>query len=353
MFDYKDIMHTPVNELAFDASFVNGVKNELHGIIKNMTVRVAKNGSEFVTGTLQNQSVSIGFKIWGDAMVSDDVLSTVNNMLVASGAAPLTNISTGTNLVALCKAFPLQGKCITFAAKASEFNGVYEWHIQSIKAIRTDTMNYMPHVPNVDDLWNELMSYITSLPQEWQSAMNYVFHGADNVDFLTEFKKAWGGSTQHDAKYGGLLSHTVKMLRIWDTLKKNDVRLVQINEIMTTAIILHDLGKCEEIVDGCYTPTSIVTHPQRFALYMGRWQKEIMTLLGEDNFFRLCSAVLGHHNGFGDPESRSIYAMILHYIDLLEAKTTSIFDMLDNANSLKKSSSGNYYIAMDERTLYI
>lgn len=352
MFDYKTIMHTPVNELAFDASFVNGVKHDLHGIVKSMSVRVAKNGAEFVTGTLQNQGVSIGFKIWSDAIVDDAVVNSINNMLVASGAAPLNALSTS-SLVGLCKAFSLQGKCITFSATAKEFNGIYEWHIQSVKSISNDVTNYMPHVQNVDDLWNEFMTYVNGLPQAWQGVMNYVFHGAENVDFFTEFKKAWGGSTLHDAKYGGLLSHTVKMLRIFDTLKKNDVRLVQIDELMTTAIILHDLGKCEEIVDGCYTPTSIVPHPQRFALYMGRWQKEIMGLIGEDNFFRLCSAVLGHHNGFGDPESRSIYAAILHYIDMLEAKTTSIFDMLDNANSLKKSSSGNYYIAMDERTLYI
>ena len=353
MFDYKSLMHTPVNELAFEANFVNGVKNDLHGIVKNMQVRVTKNGAEFVSGTLQNQSVSIGFKIWSDALISDAALSTVNNMLVASGAAPITNTNTSASLVSVCKAFPLQGKNITFSATAKEFNGVYEWHIQSVKAISNDTMSLMPHVTNVEDLWNEFMTYVTSLPQEWQSVMNYVFHGVDNVDLFTEFKKAWGGSTLHDAKYGGLLSHTLKMLRIFDTMKKNDVRLVQINEIMTTAIILHDLGKCEEIVDGCYTPTSIVPHPQRVALYIGRWQKEIIALIGEDNFFRLCSAVLGHHNGFGDPEARSIYAVILHYIDLLEAKTTSIFDMLDNANSLKKSSSGNYYIGMDERTLYI
>jgi 3'-5' exoribonuclease len=324
MFDHTSLIKTEGNVLNFDDSFV-GETREFNVLIKNYEVAVSVKGTRYVTGTIQNGSVTCGFKIWDAVLVSS-----------FETAAPV-------------------GKAMKVTGKAADYKGTHEWHIVNFTGEPTsDISSVMPCVPDLDGLWKAFCDRIAELPTEWQVTLNYIFHGVDDKDMLTLFKNCWGGAKIHDARCGGALAHTMKMLNIFDTLVKNDPRLEEISPIMKTAIIVHDLGKCEEMINGVYQANSFVPHTQRIAAYMGRWQKEITAQIGEDNYYRLMSAVLGHHGGLGgDAAPRSIYAYILHLIDMLESQTTAIFDQLDNGTNLKMSSSGDCTVWHNEFTLYV
>lgn len=324
MFKYTDLLKENDNVLNFNDDFV-GSQREFTAMIKNYEVCVSSRGTAYVTGTLQNNSVTCGFKIWESALVT-----------AFDSNKPV-------------------GKAIKVLAKAADYKGTHEWHIVEFKSEpSTDISAIMPCVPNLDELWQNFCNRINSLPVEWQKTINYAFHGVDDKDLMTMFKLGWGGAKVHDARTGGLLAHTMKMLNIFDALVANDSRLAVMSDIMQTAIILHDLGKVEEMVNGVYQPNSFVHHPQRIGVYLGRWQKEIITEIGEDNYYRLMSAVLGHHGGLGgDSEPTTIYAYILHLIDLLEAHTTSIMDQLGNSGSLKLNSTGEPIVWHNEFKLFV
>ena len=63
----------------------------------------------------------------------------------------------------------------------------------------------------------------------------------------------------HDAQIGGLLNHTMKMMRIAKVVYQNEPRMEQLEnykDMLYLGVILHDIGKIYEMNYGVYQENS-------------------------------------------------------------------------------------------------
>lgn len=181
-----------------------------------------------------------------------------------------------------------------------------------------------------EGLFQELILFTQkNMSSKSQGVLNALF---SNGDFADKFKKTWAGERMHDAVVGGLLNHTMKMLRIARTLQSNDTRLDEYADLIYLSIIVHDIGKIEELgVDGSYKENSFYGHRMYGVERVMSIKQEIITTYGEKFYYHLQSVVQGHHGEYGD-EPVTAWAYIVHLIDMLESQLTHVLDSIHNGD---------------------
>lgn len=158
------------------------------------------------------------------------------------------------------------------------------------------------------------------------------------------FKLTWAGSKMHDAQIGGLMNHTMKMLRIAEVLIMNDKRLTPFADYLYLGIILHDIGKVREIgIDGRYLRNSYITHRSLGVEICAQHRELLIGYLGEDFYYHILAIQQGHHGEHGDKPT-TVWAYLIHLIDMLECNVTGFLDRVDNGEI--KSKNGNTTIWM-------
>jgi 3'-5' exoribonuclease len=149
-------------------------------------------------------------------------------------------------------------------------------------------------------------------------------------EFVARYKRAAGAQSIHHAYVGGLLEHSLSVLKICCALAEHYARLpggAGINrDLLIAGAILHDVGKIEELETGAAieytTPGRLVGH---IVLGHHMIEERIARIEGFPDALRL---QLGHmllaHQGqreFGAPVEPSFTeAIVLHYADDLDVK---------------------------------
>ena len=146
----------------------------------------------------------------------------------------------------------------------------------------------------------------------------------DDDEFAGRFKGAPAAKTVHHAFIGGLLEHTLGVVRNCAALA--DLYPEVNRDLLITAAALHDIGKTQELdwtTNIHYSDSGqLVGHLVTGAMMAREAAGKI------DGFDELVSlaiqhAILAHHGlrEYGSPvEPKSIEALILHYADDLDAK---------------------------------
>lgn len=163
------------------------------------------------------------------------------------------------------------------------------------------------------------------------SVIRAVYHMDHSDRVSNRIVREYASYSHHDNFASGLLAHTVKCIRLYNGIKKNYAFLIDetINDLMVVSLALHDIGKIYEMYDGVYQRYSFLTHRGLGLEHLLPYKQMIKELYDEEFFYMICSVILQHHGEYGE-NPRTIYAMIVHMIDDLEAQLTSIDDMLQN-----------------------
>ena len=141
--------------------------------------------------------------------------------------------------------------------------------------------------------------------------------------------------SHHDNCATGLLAHMTKCIRLYNGIKGsyNFLSDQRTNDLMVISLALHDIGKIYEMHDGVYQRYSFLTHRGLGLEHLMPFKKMIVDLYDEEFFYMICSVLLQHHGEYGE-NPRTIYAMLVHMIDDMEAHLTSIDDIIaDHAYS--------------------
>lgn len=154
----------------------------------------------------------------------------------------------------------------------------------------------------------------------------------------------------HDAVVGGLMNHSFKMLKIAKVLLENDPRLLPEKDLIYLSILFHDLGKTREISNGAYTEFSFVTHRIIVVDMLAKVKDEIIDKRGEGFYWHLVAIMIGHHGDFEDP-CRTVWAKIVHLIDMLESQTTMILDRRED-DSVVRGAEGAYIWDNGKKLVY-
>ncbi len=178
--------------------------------------KVAKNGKEYMDITIGDSTGTILCKVWSEKYEA-------------------------------CSADALkEGVVVLASGTASEFMS----KTQMVLSILIPTTDYAEEdfVPvskrNIEDMYKELMEHVEGISdRHLQKLIKNIF--ADQ-ELATKFKKTPAAMKHHHAFVGGLMEHILEMLHfakpMWDVYQPCNVDLIK------AGIILHDIGKVEEIV---------------------------------------------------------------------------------------------------------
>lgn len=173
----------------------------------------------------------------------------------------------------------------------------------------------------------ELDEHIASLGQPWQQLVTALLA----EPFRSRFADAPAARNMHHAYIGGLLEHTISMATLADRLADHYPAVQR--DLLVTGALLHDMGKVIEYDIqggiGFSEDGRLVGHIIR-AIVMVETAAAAIDI-DEDDLRQLIHLIASHHGKaeWGAPvEPKTIEAVLLHQIDLLDSRVQGFFDHL-------------------------
>lgn len=241
---------------------------------------------------------------------------------------PFTIWDSNPTALSTFKEYDIRNKVITCDIKVGDYKNAPSLTLDNIyfnqdhlyrKEEFTDAVDY-------EGLFSELLTFSSRLTPGAVEVLNAVF---GDVYVFDRFKKEYAGQRMHDARIGGLIHHTVKMLRYADTMLRNDPFLLDYKDLLFLGIIFHDIGKVRELSEGQYTVNSFMGHRAIGLTMISKHEELIKSKLGEDLYARLVDIIMGHHGQYND-EPTTVWGYIVHLIDMLESQVTGITDQISS-----------------------
>lgn len=108
-----------------------------------------------------------------------------------------------------------------------------------------DPADYMPTTEkSVDGMYAELLSYIRQISNDYlRQVVEYYF--VDDAEFIKAFKGHSAAKTVHHGFAGGLLEHTLSVVRMCEYFAGTYAILNK--DLLITSAICHDIGKTKEL----------------------------------------------------------------------------------------------------------
>lgn len=221
-----------------------------------------------------------------------------------------------------------------------------------------DIEDLIPSTPHdTEKLFADLKRYLSTLKNpHLKSLVEEIF--AD-TEFVNRFKEAPAAIKYHHNYVGGLLEHTVSILRLADvvsTVYSNVDR-----DLLIVGALLHDIGKVWEYK---FAPSIETTDEGRLIGHIVIGYEYVLNKIDtlckkrggfpEELKLRLLHVILSHHGELakGSPvEPRTVEAQILHYLDYLDSRVW----MFDKASQYpgKTDTGWSEYWRPLERSVFI
>ena len=299
------------------------VGDEIDGfyLLTDATVRTSTNGSRFLAATLQDRSGSVALKMWDytGGIGSDDNGSAVR----VRGAV---NDFKGT--------LQLTARMLRLAEEKD--------HINPEQLVPTAPMDPEQGLEEIRNLLQSLQD------DDYRRVAETLFSRNEAV-----FRTVPAAKSVHHGFRGGLLMHTVNMLRAADYLAELYREVIN-RDLLLTGTLLHDLAKIREFT---LTPLGVVkdysTEGQLLGhLVMGA--QEIAAVAEElgtpkEKSVLLQHLVLSHH---GEPDFGAAVrpmcaeAELLHLIDMMDSRMEIYAEAL---NTMEPGSFSERIFALDHR----
>ncbi len=300
------------------------VKDEIESIffVKYIALMEARDGRNYLNVVLSDASGDIESRKWHGA---EEVISKIE-----------------------------KGDYIKVCGKVNLYQNRLQLIVQDIMKIDSSEVNEKDFVPRSvgepDKMFNELINHVEVLDDV------YIKDLLKAVLFDTEIQrriKKWSAAKSiHHAYSGGLLEHILSCTTLASILSKH-YKLN--NNYVVAGALLHDVAKIYELSDGPmfeYTEEGkLIGHVVKALELIDRFSSKI------NNFphmmkVHLKHIILSHHgeHNFGSPKvPMTCEAALVHYIDLIDSKMNTIFNIKKSDNTPGNWSS---YIKHMDRTIF-
>lgn len=232
-----------------------------------------------------------------------------------------------------------KGQYIKVDASVVSFQGSIQFNIRRLRVAEEGEYDPKEYVPasafDISEMYTEFCGFIDEMDDKWLKQLAMAFFIEDKA-FAEAFKKHSAAKTVHHAFYGGILEHTLGMLRLAKFMADNYPVLNR--SMLYAGTMFHDIGKLKElsefpIID--YTDEgNLVGH-----IIIGvEWLTEkirVIPAFPEALANQLKHLIIAHHGelAYGSPKKPElIEAVALHYIDNIDAKMKTFSTMLDAAD---------------------
>ena len=278
---------------------VNGVY-----FCKNKTSAITRNGKEYWSLTLQDKTGSLDSKIWNPSSVGVrddfdalDYVEVVGDVVVFNGSLQLN---------------------IMGVRKADE--GMYN-EADFLPSSERDT----------DEMYEELLKLVNQVENTYLAKLISTFF-KENKDFIKAFKRHSAAKSVHHGFVGGLLEHTLGVVKICNYVADNYSYLSK--DLLLTAALFHDIGKVYELSsfpENDYTDDGqLLGHIVMGCEIIGNAVKEIEgfpPMLERE----LKHCIVAHHGEleYGSPKKPALAeAVALHFADDMDAKLETFKEAL-------------------------
>lgn len=275
-------------------------------VVASKSIRTSTNGRDYITLILADKTGQIDGRIFPDEGAHD-----IFNTIVPGSI------------------YKCEGRVNEFPPDSSKYNIV----INHLMELSTDEYVLEDYIRTSNQDKEELIGYIIQTIKdiknpELKSLLKAFFC---NGEFTDQFYTAPAAKIHHHNYLGGLLDHTVEVLKISKTLHEIFPDLDK--DLMYTAALLHDIGKIRAYD---YDNLSINMSEEGILLnHLYLSGKMVEDKLEEVDISKeisnqLLHIILSHHgevkNGWGsivDPKTPE--AVALHYADLMDARVKDMF----------------------------
>jgi 3'-5' exoribonuclease len=230
---------------------------------------------------------------------------------------------------AIGKAF-LAGDYVKVKANAVEYKGALQLVVQHLERhdpAEVDARDFLPSTErDVDQMLGRLIQISQTVQNQHLSRLLTAFF--EDKAFVDRFKTAPAAKKMHHAYLGGLLEHTLSMALLIQAIAGHYKGIDK--DLLLAGGILHDIGKVHEF---CYETHIDYSDAGRLlnhiVIGVEMLETKIATIndFPEDLSLVLKHMIVSHHGtrDFGSPEPpKTLEAIILHYLDEMDAKVTAV-----------------------------
>ena len=218
------------------------------------------------------------------------------------------------------------------------FQGALQVNVKRIRKCKEgefDPSDYLPVSKyDIEEMYKELLGYIDKVENSYLKDLLHAFFVQDK-ELINAFKKSSAAKTIHHGFVGGLLQHTLSVVKLCEYYCQSYPLLNK--DLLISAAICHDIGKVRELSlfpQNDYTDEGqllghIVIGTEMVAEKIGKIPGFPAVLAGE-----LKHCILAHHGEyeFGSPKKPAIMeAVALNFADNTDAKLQTFTEMLENS----------------------
>lgn len=238
------------------------------------------------------------------------------------------------NVEAISKSF-VAGDYVKIKGNATEYRGALQLVVQHLNRLDSDKIDARDFLPtterDVDQMLDRLIQISQTVKHEHLSRLLSAFF--EDEAFVDSFKTAPAAKKMHHAYLGGLLEHTLSIALLVQAIADHYKGINK--DLLLTGGILHDIGKIQEFsyethID--YSDEGRLLHHIVIGVEMLERKIASINDFPEDIALVLKHMIVSHHGtrDFGSPEPpKTLEAVILHYLDQLDAKFTAVRTFMD------------------------
>ncbi len=238
------------------------------------------------------------------------------------------------NVEAISKAF-VAGDFVRVKGNANEYRETLQLvvqHLERLDPAEIDARDFLPATErDVDQMLERLIQIGQMVENKHLSRLLAAFF--EDKAFVDRFKTAPAGKKMHHAYLGGLIEHTLSIAMLIQAIAGHYKGIDK--DLLLTGGILHDIGKIHELSYDTHIDYSdagrLLNH---IVIGVELLEAKIATIddFPKDLALVLKHMIVSHHGtrGFGSPEPpKTLEALILYYLDELDAKVTAVRTFMD------------------------
>lgn len=282
---------------SFIAHLKRGERVDSDFLLQSKERRVAKNGSAYLDLEFRDASGSLRGKLWDCDRLKFDF--EVDDIVHVTG-------------------------CV------EEFQGTRQISVQTIRKETRDDLSLLDYLPRTerdpDQMYVELLDRLRSLPEG--PIQQLLLAVLEDPEIAPKYKLAPAAVSLHHAFLGGLLEHVTSLWKLADKLCDHYPWLDR--SLVLAGIVLHDLGKIEELHFNRafrYSTRGQLLGHIVIALEIVRDKMRAIPDFPISLKNQIEHIILSHHGKleFGSPKEPMFpEALAVHYLDELDSKLESM-----------------------------
>ncbi len=248
---------------------------------------------------------------------------------------------------------PAPGTILQIDGRGDEYNGHLQLRVERQKPVEGDPAEFVPAAPETpDSMYAEISATVDALRDE---SIRKIVRQLLDWALAANLLSAPAAKTMHHATRGGLLHHTVTMLRAAKALA--DVYRFLDKDLLYAGVVVHDLAKLDEMAVDSLGLVSDYTRDGRLVGHIVRGVVNVekaaaCTGADRERATLLQHLVLAHHGEaeFGSPvPPKCPEALVLSAIDRLDAK---LFQMREALRATEPGAFSAPVWALDRIEIY-